>query len=310
VPDIVVCEFMDEAALREFPEAWRVRYDPTLVDDRSRLLDALDTADALIVRNRTQVDAELLAAAPRLKAVGRLGVGLDNIDLEDCASRAIAVLPATGANTLSVAEYVISVALQLVRPAYASNQAMIAGEWPRNALIGGELSGRTMGLVGYGGIARAVAERARSLGMRIAAYDPLIADDDPVWNEAVRLDLAALLETADVLSLHVPLTPDTRYLIDAKAIRRMKDTAILINTARGGVVDEAALADALRSNALAGAALDVFESEPLTAEAGARFAGLSNIILTPHIAGVTDEGNVRVSILTVANVRHVLESRQ
>lgn len=301
---------MDEAALRDFPEAWRVRYDPTLVDDRPRLLSALDTADALIVRNRTQVNAELLVRAPRLKAVGRLGVGLDNIDLEECASRNIAVLPATGANTLSVAEYVISAALQLVRPAYASNPAMIAGDWPRNALIGGELYGRTMGLVGYGGIARAVAERARSFGMRIAACDPLLGEDDPAWAESIRLDLDALLESADVLSLHVPLTPATRNLIDDEAIRRMKDTAILINTARGGVVDEAALADALRSKTIAGAALDVFASEPLTVEAGARFAGLSNIILTPHVAGVTVEGNVRVSTLTVENVRRVLEAQQ
>lgn len=310
MPDIVVCEFMDEAALRGFPEAWRVRYDPTLVDDRPGLLAALASTDALIVRNRTQVDAELLAAAPNLLAVGRLGVGLDNIDLDECASRDVAVLPATGANTLSVAEYVVSVALQLVRPAYASNQAMISGDWPRNALIGGELSGRTMGLVGFGGIARAVAERVRYLGMTIAAYDPLLRDDDPAWNNATRLDLNALLETADVLSLHVPLTPETSNLIGADAIRRMKDTAILINTARGGVVDEPALADALRSNTIAGAALDVFASEPLTSQAGAVFAGLSNIILTPHIAGVTTEGNVRVSTLTVANVRRVLEARQ
>jgi len=307
VTDIVICEFMDEAALAGFPQAWSVLYDPALVDDRPRLKATLGAARALIVRNRTQVDADLLAAAPVLAAVGRLGVGLDNIDLDACAARDIAVLPATGANTLSVAEYVIATALHLLRPAFSSNAAMIAGYWPRTALIGGELSGRTMGLVGFGGIARAVADRAHALGMRIAAYDPFLSADDPVWKGAERLALEALLERADVVSLHVPFTPQTRHLIDAKALARMRATAVLINTARGGVVDETALAAALKDRRLGGAALDVFETEPLTAEAGQMFAEIPNLVLTPHIAGVTNEANVRVSYLTVENVRNVLE---
>lgn len=310
LPDILVSEFMDKAALEGFPEAWRVRYEPSLVDDRPRLMHYLARARAVIVRNRTQVDSELLVAAPNLVAVGRLGVGLDNIDLDACAARGIEVLPATGANTLSVAEYVLSTALQLARPAYTSNLAMIAGQWPRNALIGGELSGRTMGLVGFGEIARAVADRARALGMRVAAHDPFLDETDPAWNDAERCSFETLLGKADILSLHVPLTPQTRGLIDASAFARMKNDAILINTARGGVVDETMLANALRGGQLGGAALDVFESEPLTAEAGSVFAGLSNIILTPHIAGVTVEGNVRVSYLTVENVRRVLEAKQ
>lgn len=310
LPDILVSEFMDKVALEDFPEAWRVRYEPSLVDDRPRLMLYLARARALIVRNRTQVDSELLAAAPNLVAVGRLGVGLDNIDLDACTARGIEVLPATGANTLSVAEYVLSTALQLARPSYTSNLAMIAGQWPRNALIGGELSGRTMGLVGFGEIARAVADRARALGMRIAAYDPFLDEADSAWNDAENCSFESLLGKADILSLHVPLTPQTRGLIDATAIARMKNDAILINTARGGVVDENMLANALRGGQLGGAALDVFESEPLTADAGAVFAGLSNIILTPHIAGVTVEGNVRVSYLTVENVRRVLEAKQ
>ena len=296
---VIVSEFMDEAALAGFGPQVDLTYDPSLVDNREALLAALPGAQALIVRNRTQVDQAVLD-------VGRLGVGLDNIDMAACKARDVIVHPATGANTLSVAEYVISTTLSLLRGAYSSNDAMIAGQWPRNALIGLEASGRVMGLVGYGGIARAVADRARALGMTIAAYDPYLSEDDAAWAEARRCSIDELLGLADVVSLHVPLTDETRGLIDAQAIAGMKPGAIVINTARGGVVDEPALAAALREGRLGGAALDVFETEPLTAEAGAVFKDVPNLILTPHIAGVTDEGNIRVSAITVENVAREL----
>jgi len=303
---VIISEFMDEAALSGFAPGTEVVYDPALVDDRHRLLDLLGDADALIVRNRTQVDPELLAAAPALRIVGRLGVGLDNIAMEACAARGVRVFPATGANTLSVAEYVTTAALMLRRGAYASQAAMIAGEWPRNALMGAEVSGAVMGLLGYGQIARAVAERARALGMEIVAHDPILPPDDAAWSGAERIDLADLLARSDVLSLHVPLTDTTRGLFDAATLAAMKPGAILINTARGGIVDEAALARALKSGALGGAALDVFAVEPLTAKAARVFDGAPNLVLTPHIAGVTQEGNGRVSTLTVAQVRDAL----
>ncbi|MAQ44426.1 MAG: 3-phosphoglycerate dehydrogenase [Confluentimicrobium sp.] len=303
---VIVSEFMDEAALAGFGPQVDLTYDPSLVDNREALLAALPGAQALIVRNRTQVDQAVLDAAPDLRVVGRLGVGLDNIDMAACKARDVIVHPATGANTLSVAEYVISTTLSLLRGAYSSNDAMIAGQWPRNALIGLEASGRVMGLVGYGGIARAVADRARALGMTIAAYDPYLSEDDAAWAEARRCSIDELLGLADVVSLHVPLTDETRGLIDAQAIAGMKPGAIVINTARGGVVDEPALAAALREGRLGGAALDVFETEPLTAEAGAVFKDVPNLILTPHIAGVTDEGNIRVSAITVENVAREL----
>lgn len=303
---VIVSEFMDEAALAGFGPQVDLTYDPSLVDNREALLAALPGAQALIVRNRTQVDQAVLDAAPDLRVVGRLGVGLDNIDMAACKARDVIVHPATGANTLSVAEYVISTTLSLLRGAYSSNDAMIAGQWPRNALIGLEASGRVMGLVGYGGIARAVADRARALGMTIAAYDPYLPEDDAAWAGARRCSIDELLGLADVVSLHVPLTDETRGLIDAQAIAGMKPGAIVINTARGGVVDEPALAAALREGRLGGAALDVFETEPLTAEAGAVFKDVPNLILTPHIAGVTDEGNIRVSAITVENVAREL----
>lgn len=306
---IVVSEFMDEAALSGFSGNDQVLYAPGLVDDRDALIAELSDADALIVRNRTQVNKELLEAAPNLRVVGRLGVGLDNIDLGACENRRVAVCPATGANTLSVAEYVLSAALVLIRGAYCSADQMLAGHWPRNTLIGGEVSGRCLGLWGFGGIARAVAARASALGMTIAAHDPFVAADDPAWQDLRRCQTGEeLLACSDVLSLHVPLTDDTRNLIDANAIGQMRPGAVLINTARGGTVDEDAVAAALRSGALGGAALDVFETEPLTAEAAAKFEDVPNLILTPHIAGVTHEGNIRVSSLTVENVKRVLSN--
>jgi len=304
---VVVSEFIDEAALLRFDGVADVVYVPDLVDDRVALMAACEDADALIVRNRTKVDHVLLDAAPQLRVVGRLGVGLDNVDMTACAKRGVSVRPASGANTLSVVEYVISTALTLTRGAYASNEAMVAGAWPRNALIGGEVSGLVLGLVGFGEIARATAQRAAALGMEIVAYDPFLPASDPRWAGTKQCSFAELLAKVDILSLHVPLTDDTRNLIGFEALSQMKASAILINTARGGVVDEAALATALKKGELAGAALDVFETEPLTAEAATKFAGITNLILTPHIAGVTKPGNIRVSAVTVANVMEELQ---
>ncbi len=306
--DIVISEFMDEAAARDGFAGRDCLFDPTLVDDGARLRDAVADARALIVRNRTQVRGPLLEAAAALKVVGRLGVGLDNIDMEACAARGIAVRPATGANNRAVAEYVITAALMLLRGAWTATSAVAAGEWPRNALIGREAAGKTLGLLGYGAIARETAARAHALGMATIAHDPFLAADDPAWGATRAVTLEALLAGADAVSLHVPLTPDTRHVIDAAALSAMKPDAVLINAARGGVVDEAALAAALRAGRLGGAALDVFEQEPLTREGGAAFSGLPNVILTPHIAGVTEESNVRVSRATVANVLAVLDA--
>jgi (S)-sulfolactate dehydrogenase len=308
--DIVISEFIDEAAIADVFAGYDVLYDPALVDRPEALAAALADARALLVRNRTQVRGALLDAAPKLVVVGRLGVGLDNIDMEACAARGVAVRPATGANDLSVAEYVITAALMLLRRAWFATGAVVAGDWPRMALIGRELAGKQLGLVGFGSIARLTAERARALGMRVAACDPLLAADHPAWAGAERLQLAALLASSDVVSLHTPLTPETRRMIDAAALAAMKPDAILINAARGGVVDEAALAQALKAGRLGGAALDVFETEPVTSASGARFQGVPNLILTPHIAGVTDESNVRVSAVTARAVVEALRPRR
>lgn len=304
---VVISEFMDEAAVEDLRRDHTVVYDPGLVDDGPRLLAELADADAIIVRNRTQVRGELLGGAPSLCAVGRLGVGLDNIDLDACKAAGVSVHPASGANDLSVAEYVITSAAVLLRRAYFGFDRMLAGDWPRQEMSGGELSGKVLGLAGFGSIARETAARARALGMQIAAMDPFVPQGDAAWNDVERHeDLASLAAASDVLSLHVPLTDGTRDMANTRIFESMKPGAVLINAARGGVVDEAALADALRAGQIGGAALDVFANEPLTAEDAAKFKGLSNLILTPHIAGVTVESNTRVSALTAQNVRRAL----
>ena len=304
--DIVISEFMDEAAIRDLLPGRDVLYDAKLVDRPADLAAALADARALVVRNRTQVRGALLEAAPKLRVVGRLGVGLDNIDLEACKARGIAVCPATGANDVAVAEWAITAMLVLLRGAWSATPQVIAGGWPRMTTIGREASGKTLGLVGLGGIARETATRAAALGLRICAADPLLPADHPAWKLADRVTLDELVRRSDVISLHVPLTTETRGLFDAARLGAMRRGAILLNAARGGIVDEAALAASLRSGHLGGAALDVFEQEPLDAAQGATFAGVPNLLLTPHIAGVTDESNVRVSHVTLeAVLRHL-----
>ncbi|MDH0094390.1 hydroxyacid dehydrogenase [Achromobacter mucicolens] len=307
---VLISEFMDAPAVDALRQRFDVRYAPELVEQRAALLQAAADADALIVRNRSQVNAELLAAAPRLVAVGRLGVGLDNIDLAGCEARGIKVIPATGANARAVAEYVIGTMLSLLRGAYASTADVAAGTWPRTALSQGmEAHGRTLGVVGFGGIGRLAAQLARGLGMRIVGSDAALPPAHPAWQEAGAEPLALdeLLGQADVVTLHVPLTPQTRHLLDAARIARMRPGAILINTSRGGIVDEAGLAAALRAGQLRGAALDVFEQEPLTA--GSPLAGAPNLILTPHIAGLTQQANTRVSDMVAAGVTMALDAR-
>lgn len=310
MPTIVICEFMDEDAIRDGLGGFDLLYDPKLVDQPEALGKAVRDARALVVRNRTQVRGALLEAAAKLEVVGRLGVGLDNIDVEACRARNIAVYPATGANDVSVAEYVIATAMLLLRGAYGATSEVIAGTWPRNRLMGREISGKRLGLVGFGAIARETARRAVALGMRVCAYDPFVPADHPSWNQpwggVEPVSLEGLLAEADVISLHVPLTGDTRNLIDQAALARMKSDAILINAARGGVVDEQAVAAALKVKKLGGAALDVFDDEPLPAARGKIFENCPNLILTPHIAGVTVEANTRVSRVTVEAVRRHL----
>ena len=304
---IVISEFMDAPAVERLSARFEVDYRPRLVDDAAALASALPGADGWIVRNRTQVRGALLAAATKLRVVGRLGVGLDNIDVAACESRGIQVIPATGANAESVAEYVLTAALVLLRGAYFSTRAVEAGTWPRQTLSQGrEAAGKTVGVVGFGSIGRLTARKAAAIGMKVVGYDPHIGAGDPAWANARtdRRELEALLAESDVVSLHLPLHDSTRGLLGRDRLARMKHDAVLINTARGGIVDEAALATMLREGKLGGAALDVFDHEPLAA--GSPLAGAPRLLLTPHIAGVTVESNERVSSVIAERVAEAL----
>ena len=292
---ILVTEFMDEAAVATLSAAQSTTYAPHLADNQSEIPALMSGVQVLVVRNRTTVNEALLGEAPDLRLVGRLGVGLDNIDLSACEVRGIEVAPVTGANTRSVAEYVVASAMVLLRGAFRANSMMTSGAWPRAACVGRETAGRVLGLIGFGTIAQKTAELAAGLSMKIVAYDPFLPADDAAWKGVQRMELGGVLGVADVVSLHVPLNSKTRHLISAGELAQMKSGAVLVNAARGGVVDDAALAASIRSGHLGGAALDVFETEPLTAETAAIFDGLSNLVLTPHVAGVTQDSNVRVS---------------
>ena len=295
---ILITEFMDADAVESLQSRHLTRFEPDLADRPNNLVETIKPVEVLIVRNRTQVTAEIIAAAPKLRVIGRLGVGLDNIDLEACAARGIEVITAQGANARSVAEYVVTCAIMLLREAYMSRDDLLAGNWPRQACgRGREAHGTRLGLVGFGQTARETARIARGLGMEVWAFDPFLSEDSPMWDGARRVALDPLLEGCDVISLHVPLNRETHHLIDAQSLSRMKEGSILINAARGGIVDERALAEAMRSGQIAGAALDVFENEPLSAVDAKTFRGLSNLVLTPHIAGVTTDSNARVSAL-------------
>jgi (S)-sulfolactate dehydrogenase len=303
---VLVTEFMDGSALAFLKNRVQVDYVPDLFERHDELLQRVETADALIVRNRTRVTSDLLAAAKHLKAIGRLGVGLDNIDQQAAAIANIQVLPATGANAIAVAEYVMSAMLHLRRPMTTGFQAMIGGDWPREQFIGGEISGKTIGLVGFGQIAQFVALRAAAFGMRVAYFDPHLTSENTELEALRSKSLDELLAVADCVSIHVPLNDETYRLIDSERFAQMKTGAILINTSRGGIVDERALIHHLKTGHIGGAALDVFEDEPLDQLRGAQFEGIDQLILTPHIAGVTHESNHRVSQVTAENVLRAL----
>ncbi|HIJ61884.1 MAG TPA: 3-phosphoglycerate dehydrogenase, partial [Rhodospirillaceae bacterium] len=256
--------------------------------------------------NQTQVREDLLAPLKRLTVVGRLGVGLDNIDLKACEGRGIAVVAADGGNEISVAEHVFAGLLAFARNTLFTSERVAAGEWPRTQNVGSELFGKTLGIVGLGRIGRQVARRAAAFGLSLIACDPFLDPADPVWRslDIRSVELVDLLAISDFITLHCPLNDSSRGMIDAIAIKAIRPGAVMINTARGGIVDEDALAGALAAGSLKGALIDVFADEPLPA--GNPFAGLSNVILTAHVAGLTEEAHLRVSRMIAERVIAIL----
>ena len=304
---VIITEFMDESEVSRLSSHHEVLYNPDLHSNINSLLDSITDTQALIIRNKTLVNRELIDASKDLRVIGRLGVGLDNIDTTYCREKGISIVIADGANTDSVAEYVVTGLLVLFRGIMDSTSRIINGEWPRGDFIGTEVKGKTLGIVGLGSIGRAVAQKVKLLGMRVVGTDVNIEKDDPVWGEfnVQYRELSDLVRISDAITMHVPLNNDTKGLFDDYALQNMRKGAILINTSRGGIVDEDALVKYLKNGHLGGAMLDVFESEPLTESRP--FAGLPNLILTPHIAGVTVESNRRVSCMIVDQVMEHLK---
>ncbi len=292
---ILITEFMYEDAINLLMKKYDVCYDISLAEDPNSLVKLINKMKALIVRNKTLVTRELIENAPNLTCVGRLGVGLDNIDLNACEEQNITVYPALGANSHSVAEYVICTSMLLLRKAYFKKNEMIAGNWPRQESSGLEVYGKTLGLIGFGDIAQKTRDLALGLGIKTVAYDPYLDKDSNVWKETKNLPLDNLLSISDIISLHIPLSKETKNLIDEKKLRLIKNSSVIINTSRGGIIDENSLAKLLKENKIGGAALDVFNKEPINKVNAKKFEGLDNIILTPHIGGVTKESNERVS---------------
>ena len=303
---IIICEFMDERAVAQLAAVHDVFYDAALQKDAPRLLQEAANCDALIVRNLTQVRGDLLAslkASGRCKVVGRLGVGLDNIDVPGCEAAGMAVIPATGANALSVAEYVITSALLLLRGAYMCSAGVASGKWPRAAVSNGrEIAGQTLGVIGFGSIGQLTAQKAKAMGMNVIAFDAMLPAGAAIFaqNGVMQVALDDLIKQADVVTLHVPLVDGTRGLFNAARIASMKPGAVLINTSRGHILDVAAVASALRSGQLGGAAIDVFDVEPMPANAD--FQDCPNLLLTPHISGLSFQSNERVSFMIAEKV--------
>jgi (S)-sulfolactate dehydrogenase len=279
-----------------------VRREPAAWADRGQLRALVAGARALLVRNRTAVDADLLAAASRLEVVGRAGVGLDNIDVPAADARGVVVVAPLGANAVSVAEHTLALALALARDLPRHDAAVRAGGWDRQP--GRELAGRTWGLLGVGATGQAVARLAAALRMRVVGYDPYA---DPAAARAAGAELAALagvLGSADVLSVHLPLTPQTRNLLDAAALALLRPGTILVSVGRGEVVDEAALAAALRSGRVGGAGLDVRAAEP---PKPGPLDHAPNVIFTPHVAGITAESQERIMTVLGQDIAAVLD---
>ncbi|HUD21945.1 MAG TPA: phosphoglycerate dehydrogenase [Acidobacteriaceae bacterium] len=264
----------------------------------------LADADALVVRSAVQVDAKLLESAPKLRAIGRAGVGVDNIDIDAATHSGIVVMNTPGANAVAVAELAIGLMISMARSIPRANSTMHAGKWEKKSLQGSELRGKKLGIVGLGRIGLEVARRARSFGMELIGYDPFIAPVIARENQVALVPLEEIFKQSDYLTLHVGLTTQTEGMINAASIQLMKPGVRIVNCARGELIVDEALAEAVRSGHVAGAALDVFRIEPLKESA---YFGLDNVLLSPHVAGSTDEAQEAIGIQLAKQVRDYLK---
>jgi D-3-phosphoglycerate dehydrogenase len=297
-PRVLVREPIAEAGIRLLEERFDVD-----VDGATPLDESIAAYDAIVIRSGTELTAELIEQAERLRVIGRAGVGVDNVDIDAATRRGIVVANAPESTVVSAAEHAIGLLVALVRHIPQAHAALKEGRWERSAHGGIELEGKTLGVLGFGRIGQQVARRAIGLGMRVVAYDPFVARDRFRELGAERAERPEdLLAVAEFLTLHLPLTPETAGTIDAAAIERMPDGARLVNAARGELVDEGALLDALRSGKLAGAALDVFSTEPYSGP----LLELDNVVVTPHLAASTEEAQDRAGVIVAEQVAAAL----
>jgi D-3-phosphoglycerate dehydrogenase / 2-oxoglutarate reductase len=300
---VLVCDTLDVNTLG-LTEGFEVDYDPKIT--KEDLLARVADYDALVVRSRTKVDAEVIARATRLKIVARPGTGLDNIDLRAANARGVEVVNSPEALVEAVAEHVIGLMLAVARDIPAADASMKAGQWEKQRFVGIELKGKTLGIAGLGRIGRRVAEVARAMGMSLLGYDVIEVPQETLASLGCRMvDLDSLFASSDFITLHVPLTTETRHMVDSRRISLMKRNAILINTSRGEVIDETALAKALRSGEIGGAALDVFESEP----PGGDIVGAPRLVTTPHIGGQTRDAQTNAVTIVGAKINQFFAGR-
>ncbi|MFH0737410.1 MAG: hydroxyacid dehydrogenase [Candidatus Micrarchaeota archaeon] len=292
---IVIADQMEEDVVKGISALGQVVYKPADVKA------ALSDADVLIVRSATTVTKDLIAGAKKLKVVARAGVGLDNVDQAACAEKGIKVLNTPGASTNAVAELVIGLMIGAMRNVQKAHHQMKGGKWEKKALVGREIEGKTLGVIGYGRIGAAVAKKAHALGMKIIAFNPPPRHEDGIARFVDSLD--EFLNQSDVVTLHAALTDGTRMIINRDNIAKMKDGAFIVNTARGEMIDEGALYEAIKSGKISGAAIDVFPEEPYKG----RLLELENVYLTPHLGASTKEAQGRIGAELVRILKEELK---
>jgi D-3-phosphoglycerate dehydrogenase len=296
---LLVSDPIAEVGLNKLKEFFEVNYKPGLPKDE--LLNIIQDYVALVVRSETKVTKDVIERAKNLKVIGRAGVGVDNIDVEEATRKGILVINAPEGNTIAACEHTIGLMLAISRKIPQAFSLLRQGKWERKSFIGNELYGKTLGLVGLGRIGSEVAKRAKSFKMRVIAYDPFISPEKAKELDVeLYSDLPALLKEADYVSLHLPLTQDTKNLIGKKELEMMKPTAYLINCARGGLVDEDALYEILKEKKIAGAALDVFKNEPINPDNP--LLTLDNVVLTPHLGASTQEAQEKVALIVAEEI--------
>ncbi|MCL5269073.1 MAG: phosphoglycerate dehydrogenase, partial [bacterium] len=301
---ILISDKMSPEGLSYFTghEGFEIIYDPDITMEQ--LAERLGEFDALVIRSRTRVTREMLANPGKLKVIGRAGAGVDNVDVEAATARGVIVMNTPGGNTLSTAEHAISMMLALARQIPYADRTMKEGKWDKKNIVGVEIAGKTLGILGLGKIGREVAIRMRAFDMEILGYDPFLTQETAEKLGVELADVDTVCQRADMITVHCPLNDETRGLIGAERLAMMKPAALLVNCARGGIVDEDALCDALREKKIAGAAVDVFTAEPLPADH--KFRSLPNIVLTPHLAASTTEAQEKVARDIAIQVREAL----